>query len=89
MVNPGEALLNVVMSNQRKMLNRWGQNGTWSGPGAIYSPGADVAPPAKRRDLTHTATGRERGKPVAFPGGPPCLLGQRTARRAYEAAGKG
>jgi len=25
MVNLGEALLNVVMSNQRKMLIRWGQ----------------------------------------------------------------
>ena len=67
-VNLGEALLNVVMSNQRKLLNRWGQHGTWSGPGAILSPGADDAPPAKRRDLTHTATRTERGKPVVPPG---------------------
>ena len=69
MVNSGEALINVVMSNKRKMLNRLGQNGTWSGPGVILSPGADVVPPAKRRDLTHTATRMERGKPVALPGG--------------------
>src|SRR5262249_14895705 len=65
-VNPGEALLNVVMSNQRKMLYRWGQKGTWSSPVAILSAGADGAPPAKRRDLTHTVTRTERGKPVAF-----------------------
>ena len=89
MVNSGEALLNVVMSNQRKMLNRWGQNGTWSGSGAIHSPDADGAPPAKRRGLTHTTTRRERGKPVAFPSRLPCLRGQRTARPAHEAAGKG
>src|SRR5207237_6392851 len=69
-VNPGEALLNVVMSNQRKMLNRWGQNGTWSGPGVSLSSGADAVPPAKRRDLTHTATRRERGKPVVSPRDP-------------------
>jgi hypothetical protein len=80
MVNSGEALLNVVMSNQRKMLNRWGQNGTWSGLGAIHSPGADGVPPAKRRDLTHTATRRKRGKPVASPDGRPKPLGQQTAR---------
>ena len=89
MVNLREALLNVVMSNKRKMLTRLGQNGTWSSPGAIHSPGADAAPPAKRRDLTHTATATERGKPVAFPGEPPRLLGQQPVRQAYEAAGKG
>jgi len=67
MVNPGEALLNVVMSDKRKLLIRLGQNGTWSGPRAIGSFGADAVPPAKRRDLTHTATATERGKPVASP----------------------
>jgi hypothetical protein len=36
-VNPGEALLNVVMSDKRKMLLRLGQNGTGSSPAAIYS----------------------------------------------------
>ena len=70
-VNIGEALVNVVMSNKRKLLTRLGQKGTWSGPAAILSIGADAAPPAKRRDLTHTATTTERGKPVASPGGPP------------------
>jgi hypothetical protein len=89
MVNLGEALLKVVMSNQRKMLNRWGQKGTWSGRGAISSLGADGVAPANRRDLTRTATRRKRGKPVAFAGGSPGPLGQRTARPAYGAASKG
>jgi len=70
MVKISEALVNVVMSNKRKMLSRLGQNGMWSGPGGILSPGADAAPPAKRRDLTHTATTMERGKPVTSPVGP-------------------
>jgi uncharacterized repeat protein (TIGR03803 family) len=70
MVNSGEALVNAVMSNKRKMLSRLGQNGTWSGPGAILSPGADGAPPAKRRDLTRTAATTERGKPVVSPRDP-------------------
>lgn len=87
MVNPGEAPLNVVMSNQRKMLRRWGQNGTWSGPGVILSPGADVAPPANRRDLTRTATRRERGKPVATLVSPPRL--SRTANRKVSLWGCG
>jgi hypothetical protein len=68
MVKLPEALLNVVMSNKRKLLLRLGQNGTWASPAAILSAGADPAPPAKRRDLTHTATTKERGKPVASPG---------------------
>jgi hypothetical protein len=67
MVNPGEALLNAVMSNKRKLLRRLGQKGMWSGPGVTLSPGADVAPPVKRRGLLHTATATERGKPVASP----------------------
>jgi hypothetical protein len=87
MVNLTEALLNVVMSNKRKLLNRLGQNGTWSGPGAILSPGADAAPPAKRRDLTHTATRRKRGKPVARPHGPPGPAG--TANRKASLPGCG
>jgi len=65
MVNPGEALLNVVMSDKRKMLIRLGQNGKGSSPAAIYSAGAGGVPPANRPDLTHTATTTERGKPVA------------------------
>src|SRR5947209_14908477 len=38
-----------------------------SGPGAPNSPGAADAPPAERRDLPHTVTAAERGKPVAAP----------------------
>jgi hypothetical protein len=69
MVNPGEALLNVVTKVERKMLERSDQKGTWSGPGAPNSSGAVDAPPAKRRDLTHTVTATERVKPVASPQG--------------------
>src|SRR5215469_13404135 len=35
------------------MLTGLDQNGTWPGPGAPNSPGADVVPPASRRGLTH------------------------------------
>jgi hypothetical protein len=80
-VNPGEALLNVVMSNKRKMLIRLGQNGMWSGPAASLPAGADGAPPAKRRDLTHTAIATERGKPVVFLVGRPAGKACRKASR--------
>jgi hypothetical protein len=70
MVNPGETLRNVVMSSKRKLLTCLGQHGTWSGPWVILSCGAAKAPPAKRRDLTHTAATTERGKPVTSPAGP-------------------
>ena len=66
------------------MLSRSGQNGTWSGPGAPNSPGADVAPPAKSGGPTHPGTSTERGKPVVLP-----TEGQRLARGAHGAAGKG
>jgi len=32
---------------------RLGPKGTWSGPGIPNFPGADVVPPAERRDLNH------------------------------------
>src|SRR3954453_7014295 len=51
------------------MLSRSGQNGTWSGPEAPNSPGADDAPPAKSCDPPHPGTSAERGKPVALPAG--------------------
>jgi len=89
MVNSGEALLNVVMSNKRKMLSRLGQKGTWSGPDVILSSGAGDVPPAKRRDLTHTVTRMERGKPATLPTSRLGRPGQRTVRSAYGAAGKG
>jgi len=51
-VNPGEVLIKVVNKDEPKMLSGSDQNGTWSGPGAATSPGADGAPPAERHDLT-------------------------------------
>jgi hypothetical protein len=66
MVNPGEALINAVTQDKRKVLNRLDQKGTWSGPEAPNSSGAVDAPPAERRDLTHTVTAAERGKPVVL-----------------------
>ena len=69
MVNRCEALLNVVTKDKRKMLNRLDQKGTWPGPEAPNSSGADDVPPAERRDLTHTGTPAERGKPVVSPAG--------------------
>jgi hypothetical protein len=89
MVNSGEALINVVMTNKRKMLTRLAQNGMWSSPRVILSRGADAAPPAKRRDLTHTATWTERGKPVVSPRDLSGHAGQQTARRAQGTAGTG
>jgi hypothetical protein len=81
LVNSGEALVNVVMSNKRKLLIRLGQNGTWLSPAAILSAGADAIPPAKRRDLPHTATATERGKPVVFLVGQPAGKASRKASR--------
>jgi hypothetical protein len=63
-VNTSEALINVVTIAKRKMLTRLDQKGTWPGPEAPNSSGAVVEPPAERRDLTHTGTAAERGKPV-------------------------
>jgi len=75
------------------MLNRLDQKGTWSGPEAPNSSGAVVAPPAERRDLTHTVTVTERGKPVVSPAIPkrkPGLVGTAAlARGAFGTAGKG
>ena len=53
MVNISESLINVVTANKPKVLIGLGQNGKWPRTGATESPVADVAPPAKRRDLTH------------------------------------
>jgi hypothetical protein len=69
MVNPGEALLNVVTRDQRKMLLRWDQQVSGPVRKAHDSSGTAHAPPAKRRDLTHPVTAAERGKPVASPQG--------------------
>jgi hypothetical protein len=69
MVNSGEASLNVVTKDKRKLLNRLDQKVRGQDRGAPNSPGADDEPPAKRRDLNHTLTARaKRGKPVALLG---------------------
>ena len=82
MANPGEAPLNVVTQDKPKVLlqngacrarpraaaeSGLGQNGTWSGSEVPNSFDADVAPPAKRRDLNHPRVPpAERGKPVVL-----------------------
>jgi len=43
-----------------------------------------VAPPAERRDLTHTVTGAQRGKPVVSPYGKAALQEELTRRRVKE-----
>jgi hypothetical protein len=59
MVKTIEPLLNVVTRIKPKVLKvsargrRLEPKGKGSGPGAPNSPGADGAPPAKRRNLTH------------------------------------
>jgi len=63
------------------MLHRLDQKGTWPGPEAPNSYGADDVPPAERRDLTHTGTPAERGKPVISPGEPSPGKARRKTRR--------
>ena len=66
MVNLGELLINVVNGNKPKMLTGLNQNGKWSGLRVTSSLNVDVAPPAKRPDLTRSGIYAERGKPVIF-----------------------
>jgi hypothetical protein len=80
--NSREALINVVITAKRKMLNRLDQKGAWSSPKAPNSAGAVVGPPAERRDLTHTVAATERRKPVVSPQEKAAL-----AREVDEAAG--
>jgi len=90
MVNQSESPINVVRFDQRlKDAVTLGPKGKWSGLGAPNSPGADVAPPAKRHSLTHSGTGTERGKPVVLPAVIVGLTGKRLARGADGAAGMG
>jgi hypothetical protein len=67
MVNICELLINVVTCDRLKVLISLSQNGKGSGLGAPNSPTADVEPPAKRQDLTHTGTCTKRGKPISLP----------------------
>ena len=66
------------------MLIRLDQKGTWPGPEAPNSSGADVVPPAERRDLTHTVTAAERGKPVVSPVTTNCLGKAARKRRRWD-----
>src|SRR5262249_8371960 len=86
-VNRREAAINVVTKDERKMLTRSGQNGTWSGPVAPNSTGADDAPPAKSGDPPHPGTSTERGKPVALPAGESDSQEQPTGRRVKDEGG--
>ena len=70
--------------------HRLGPKGTWPSSGVPNSPDADLAPPAERRDLTHSGTHTKRGKPVVLPRVRLVLtLGKRAARRTQGAAGMG
>jgi hypothetical protein len=64
--------------------HRLGPKGTWPSLGVPNSPDADLAPPAERRDLTHSGTHAERGKPVVLP-----IKGKRAVRRTQGTAGMG
>jgi hypothetical protein len=64
MVNSGEAMLNVVTKDKRQDAYTLGPKGTWSSLEVPNSSSAAVVPPAERRDLTHTVTETQRGKPV-------------------------
>ena len=81
MVNSGEALLNVVTKAKRQDADTLGPKGMWSSPEVPNSSGAADAPPAERRDLTHTVTAAERGKPVVSPPGQPAGKANRKARQ--------
>src|SRR3989442_1610014 len=73
MANGSEPLLNVVTVNKPKVLcppegGRLDQKGDVARRrGWNATPAADIAPPAKRRGLTHRITCVERGKPVVLP----------------------
>jgi len=69
------------------MLTGLDQNGTWPGPDAANSSGADVVPPASRRGLTHEdsrdATCEARRPPARV--GPP--QGESMGRRVKDGGG--
>ena len=77
-------LIKAVNKDEPKMLSGSDQNGTWSGPGAAMSPGADGAPPAERHDPTPGAIEQvNEVTPL------PPREGKRPARGADEAAEEG
>src|SRR6516162_9332313 len=83
-VNPGEVLLKAVSLNKPKDAARLEPNGTWSGPGARYSPGADGAPPAEKHDLTPGSIERMNEVTPLSP-----RKGRLPAKRAHGAAEEG
>jgi hypothetical protein len=87
LVNSGEALVNVVMSNKRKLLSRLGQTARGQVPPLSCRPaqlwyhrrkGATSPTPQQRRNVV---------SPSSAPQGH--LRGKRTVRRAEPAAGTG
>jgi hypothetical protein len=80
MVNSGEALLNVVTKAKRQDAFTLGPKGTWSSLEVPNSFSAAVVPPAERRDLTHTVTATQRGKPSVSPSGKPLSRGKATRK---------
>jgi hypothetical protein len=77
-------LIKAVNRDKPKMLIGLDQNGTWSGPGATSSPGADGAPPAERHDLTPGAI-EEMNEITPLPS----REGRLTVKKADEAAEEG
>ena len=77
-------LIKAVNRDKPKMLSGLNQKGTWSGPGAAMSPGADDAPPAERHDLTPGVI-EEMNEVTPLPP----REGRLTAKEADETAGMG
>src|SRR5271165_929322 len=53
MANPGELLINAVISSKPKALTGLNQKGKWPGAGAPHSPAVAVEPSAERQSLNH------------------------------------
>src|SRR6266705_6787263 len=63
--NKPKMLTPVRLKTNQLDRHRLGPKGTWPSSGVPNSPDADLAP--ERRDLTHSGTHAERGKPVVLP----------------------
>ena len=66
MVNESELLINVVIGDKPKMLSGLSQKASGQDWKLQFLPIVDVAPPAKRQNLTYSGIYAERGKPVIF-----------------------
>jgi hypothetical protein len=89
MVNSGEVPIKAVMFVKPKLLIGLDQKGKWPGAGSQHCPATDDAPPAKRHDL-NPASGMQVNEvsPQSSDRIHHCG-GQRCARNAHGAAGKG